>query len=61
MQKKIILEIKIDGTVGYELQGVKGKVCTKETDWLDKLLGKVKSRTFKKEFYEHDMIMESIK
>jgi len=61
MQKKIILEIKTDGTVSYELQGVKGKVCTNESSWLDKLLGKVKSRTFKKEFYEHEYITTEVK
>jgi hypothetical protein len=38
--KKIILKIHTDGTVTYGVQGVKGKACTKETDWLDKLLGR---------------------
>ena len=60
MQEKIILEIKPDGTVNYEVQGVKGQACTKKTDWLDKLLGRVKSRTFKKEFHEHEYVKTTV-
>jgi len=61
MQKRIILNVKLDGTVEYELQGGKGKVCTKDTNWLDRLLGRVKTRTFKKEFYEHEYVTTEVK
>lgn len=58
---KIILEIKEDGSIQYEVSGVKGAVCTKKVDWLDKLLGGVKSRIFKKEYHEHALIVENTK
>lgn len=58
---KIILEIKEDGSVSYDVQGVKGNLCTKKTDWLDKLLGGVKKRVFKREFHEHEMLVERTK
>lgn len=61
MQQRIILEIKNDGSVSYEVQGVKGNACTGKTDWLDKLLGRVKLRTFKKEYHEHAMVIENTK
>lgn len=54
--EKIILEVKPDGSVKYEYQGQRGNACTKRTDWLDRLLGRVKSRTFKKEFHEHEYV-----
>jgi hypothetical protein len=57
-QQKIILEIKEDGTVSYEVQGVKGNLCTAKTGWLDKLLGTVKKRTFKKEYHSPEMVQE---
>ncbi len=57
-QQKIVLEIKEDGTVEYEVQGVKGNLCTSKTGWLDKLLGTVKKRTFKKEYHEHELVQE---
>jgi len=57
-QQKIILEIHMDGTVTYEVQGVKGNLCTAKSGWLDKLLGTVKKRTYKKEFHAPEMVQE---
>lgn len=54
--KKIILEIKTNGDVIMEAQGMKGPVCTKETSWLEKLLGRVTSRTLKKDYHEHEYV-----
>ena len=51
--EKIIIEIKPDGEAVAEVQGVKGNLCMKKSGWLEKLLGTVKKRTYKKEYYDH--------
>ena len=58
MAKRIVIEIKPDGNVVLEAQGHKGPVCLKSTKWLeDALGGKVKSRVFKKDYHETEMIV----
>lgn len=57
--EKIILTFKSDGRVISEIQGVRGNVCTKKTGWIEQLLGKVTKRTFKKEYFEHEVVKVS--
>jgi hypothetical protein len=54
MSENIELEITIDkkGNISYEVMGVKGNRCTEETEFLDKALGKVTKRDFKRDYYE---------
>ena len=54
--RRIILEIDQDGEVNVEAQGYVGKSCMKDTEWLEKLLGKVTKRTFKKEYHEYEVV-----
>jgi len=51
----IELEITIDdkGDVAYEVKGAKGRNCTSETAFLDEAIGKVKDRSFKRDYYEN--------
>ncbi|MHA2290096.1 MAG: DUF2997 domain-containing protein [Promethearchaeota archaeon] len=53
--ENIELEITIDekGNVSYTVNGLKGKTCTEKTKFLDKALGEVAKRDFKRDYYEH--------
>jgi hypothetical protein len=52
--QKMEIEITIDveGNVSYEVKGLKGKNCTKATQFLDEALGEVVERKFTREYYE---------
>lgn len=54
--EKIILDIEPDGTTTVEASGFKGKVCTKATEWLEKLLGKVQKRTYKEDYWKEEHV-----
>lgn len=55
---KIEIEIEKDGQARVDVNGIKGGACLKETDWLEKALGKVEKRTFKKEYYEKETVRQ---
>ena len=52
----IELEITIDekGNISYSINGIKGKSCTAETEFLDNALGEITNRNFKRDFYEQE-------
>ena len=54
--QNIELEITIDdkGNISYSVNGLKGKGCTEETEFLDNALGEIKKRNFKRDFYEQE-------
>lgn len=54
--KRIVLEIDEEGKITLDAQGFKGKVCMKETAWLEKILGKTQKVTFKKEYHDVDLV-----
>jgi hypothetical protein len=58
--KKIIVEIKPDGEAIVEVEGSRGPLCLKESGWLEKLLGKVKKRSYKKEYTDKAYILEKV-
>jgi hypothetical protein len=47
---KIVIEIRPDGEAVLEVSGVRGPLCMKKSGWLEKLLGTVKKRSYKKEY-----------
>jgi hypothetical protein len=49
----IIIEIRPDGEAIVEVKGVKGPLCMKKSGWLEKILGTVKKRSYKKEYHDH--------
>jgi hypothetical protein len=56
--RKIVIEVKPNGDITMEAQGIKGSLCLKNTSWLEKALGgKVRSRVFKKDYHENELIL----
>lgn len=53
--EKIIIDID-GGDIKMEVQGVKGKKCTKITEPFEKALGKVINRTHKKEYNDLEAV-----
>ncbi len=53
--EKIIIDID-GGDIKMEVQGVKGKKCTKITEPFEKALGKVTSRHHKKEYNDLEAV-----
>lgn len=51
-EERIIVNISTEGDVSIEVQGVKGKKCLGLTEELEKELGVVIDRKYKKEFRE---------
>lgn len=49
MAKVMKLTFKFDGTVEKETSGFTGQSCAKETEWVEKTLGKVQDRKWKAE------------
>lgn len=52
---RIIFEVDTEGEGSITVQGVKGKTCKDLTKDFEKALGKVKSSTPTKEFYEREV------
>ena len=54
MASKVEIEVAIDpqGNVKLVTRGLKGQSCMKETEQLEKALGRVASREKTREFYE---------
>ena len=40
MSKKISIEIPKNGTMKYEVKGVKGTACMEESNWINEIFGK---------------------
>jgi hypothetical protein len=60
MPGKVVIEVKPNGDIVWEVKGVKGRGCIKSTDWLEKALGgRIKSRVFKKDY--HEVVLQQIK
>jgi hypothetical protein len=55
MPKQITVTIDETGEATVDYQGYHGKACMKD-NWLEKLLGTVKRRVFKKEYNEVEVI-----
>ena len=55
--EKTEIEITIDGegNVSYKVKGLKGKGCTKATEFLDKALGEVTKREYTQEYYQQSV------
>lgn len=49
--KEIILTFSEDGTVEKEVNGFKSNTCIKDTDFIDKAIGKVKETKMKPEYH----------
>lgn len=54
--ERIEIEIFPDGKVVVEAKGFTGKKCVEDLKWLDDLLGRPSSRTFKDEYRKVEAI-----
>ena len=52
--EKIKVIIKKDGSLEYEVKGVKGKGCMDLTKFIDKLSGKILENTKTSEYHERE-------
>ncbi len=54
-KQEIEISIAVDGTVSFQIKGVKGPRCLDETQFLeDALGGEIASREKTSDFYQHD-------
>lgn len=53
-EEKIEIELTINasGNISYKVNGIQGKDCTKETQFLDEALGEITKRPYKREYHE---------
>ena len=60
MPKREEFEIEIDksGETKVHLRGIKGKACLKYTEFLEQIIGKIKSQELTSEYYEPDLDVE---
>lgn len=52
MSRKIVIDIRKDGTTNIEAFGYKGNNCEKATRPFEEMLGEIKDVDFKNEYYE---------
>jgi hypothetical protein len=52
--EEIIVRIPKEGPVEIEVNGMKGKGCINNTEWLENALGQVQNRQFKREYVEEE-------
>lgn len=53
-KKQIIVDILDTGEVKISTIGFKGKSCTLESEWIEKILGEVKARQLLPVYYKED-------
>lgn len=53
-KNEIVIDFKLNGQIEVSVQGTKGASCVKETEDLQKLLGKTTSTTLTKEYYQKE-------
>ncbi|MFW9906827.1 MAG: DUF2997 domain-containing protein [Candidatus Thorarchaeota archaeon] len=55
--ENVEIEITIDetGNVSYKVKGLKGRGCTKETEFLDEALGEVTKREYTRGYYQEQV------
>lgn len=53
-QHEVEISISKTGEVKVHVKGVKGKACLAYSEWLSKLIGKVKDQQHTSEYYEPD-------
>lgn len=60
MKHEIEIEIDEMGNATIEIKGVKGQSCSDISKLFEKVLGKVKSRSCKTEFYEQGQVNKQV-
>ena len=57
---KTELEIIIDenGEVHLDIKGIKGKKCLEIAEMVEKILGEMRSKRLKPEYYEEDVVIK---
>ncbi len=51
-QHEVEINISKTGEVKVHIKGAKGKACLAYSEWLSKLIGKVKEQQYTSEYYE---------